>query len=54
MMASEGRPRLDKVGELTRGIRLPLPAIEDVHLRILAEGLQEAFDDLCVRRAGLP
>lgn len=48
-MASAGRPRLDQVGELTRGIRLPLPAIEDVHLRILAEGLQEAFDDLCVR-----
>ena len=49
-MASEGRPRLDQIGELTRGIRLPLPAIEDVHLRILAEGLQEAFDDLCVRQ----
>ncbi len=49
-MASAGRPRPDHVGELTRGIRLPLPAIEDVHLRILAEGLQEAFADLCDRK----
>ena len=44
------RPRFDQVAELTRGIQLPLPAIEDVLLRILAEGLHEAFDDLRVRR----
>ena len=49
-MASAVQPRLDQVAELTRGIRLPLPAIADVHLEILAEGLQEAFDDLRVRR----
>lgn len=50
MMASARRPRLDQVAELTRGIRLPLPAIEDEHLQIMAEGLQAAFDDLCERR----
>ncbi len=50
MMASARRPRLDQVAELTRRIRLPLPAIKDTHLQVLAEGLQEAFDDLCERR----
>ena len=49
-MASARRPRLDQIAELTRRIRLPLPAIEDAHLQVLAEGLQEAFDDLCERR----
>lgn len=49
MTASRGRPRLDQVAELTRGIRLPRPAVADIHLQILAEGLREAFDDLCER-----
>ena len=49
-MASAVRPRRDQISELTRGIRLPLPAIADVHLQILAEGLQVAFDDLRVRK----
>ena len=44
------RPRVDQVAELTRGLRLPLPAIADLHLQILAEGLREAFDDLRGRR----
>ena len=48
MRGSRVRPRLDQVAELTRGVRLPLPAIADVHLQILAEGLREAFDDLRV------
>ena len=43
------RPRVDQVAELTRGLRLPLPAIADLHLQILAEGLREAFDDLRLR-----
>ncbi len=46
MMASAVEPRRDQVAELTRGIRLPRQAIENVHLQILAEGLHEAFDDL--------
>ena len=43
------RPRPDQVAELTRGVRLPLPPIPEVHLEVLAEGLCEAFDDLRVR-----
>ena len=39
-------PRHDQVAELTRGLRLPLAAIADVHLKILAERLQRAFDDI--------
>ena len=45
-MTSAVRPRLDQVAELTRDIRLPSPAVTDIHLQILAEGLREAFDDL--------
>ena len=41
---------LDQVAELTRGVRLPTPVITDVHLQILAEGLQDAFDDLRERQ----
>ena len=49
MRDSVVRPRPDQVAELTRGIQLPLPAIENVHLEILAECLRAAFDDLCLR-----
>ena len=44
-------PRFDQIDELTRGVPpLPLPAIADVHLQVLAEGLGEAFNDLRVRK----
>ena len=43
------RPRHDQVAELTRGVRLPLARIADEHLEILAEALQQAFDDVRVR-----
>ena len=43
-------PRHDQVAELTRGLGLPLAAIADVHLEILAERLQRAFDDIRARR----
>ena len=43
-------PRHDQVAELTRGLRLPLAPIADVHLEILAERLQRAFDDIRARR----
>lgn len=43
-------PRHDQIAELTRGLRLPLAAIPDVHLEILAERLQWAFDDIRARR----
>ena len=41
-------PRYDQVAELTRGLRLPLAAIADDHLEILAERLQQAFNDVRV------
>lgn len=43
------RPRHDQVAELTRAVRLPLEAIKDDHLKILAEGLRQAFDDIRMR-----
>jgi hypothetical protein len=46
MTGSAARPRYDQVAELTRGLRLPLAAITDDHLEILAERLQQAFNDL--------
>ncbi len=46
MRASAIRPRPDQVAELTRGVQLPLPAIAEVHLEILAEGLLRAFRDI--------
>ena len=49
MMASAVQRRLVQIAELTRGTRLPMSAIVDVHLQILAEGFKEAFDDLCKR-----
>ena len=42
------RPRPGQIAELTRGVRLPLPPIADDHLEILAEHLQQAFDDVRV------
>lgn len=42
------RPRPDQIAELTRGVRLPLPAISGVHMEVLAEGLHRAFDELRV------
>ena len=46
MTGPEARPRYDQVAELTRGLRLPLAAIADDHLGVLAERLQRAFDDV--------
>ena len=42
-MAPRVQPRPDQVAELTRGIRLPLPAIADVHIGILAEGFERGL-----------
>ena len=49
MTASTIRPRPGHLAELTRGIRLPLPAIPEDHLLVLAEGLYKAFQDLCIQ-----
>jgi len=40
------RARLDQVAELTRGIQLPLPALEPDHLKIVAERLLRAFNEV--------
>ena len=39
-------PRPDQIAELTRGLDLPLPAIDDVYLNIIADYLAQAFKDI--------
>ena len=51
MTGTAPRPRYDQVAELTRDLRLPLPAIADAHLEILAEGFRQAFDGLRTRNS---
>ena len=45
-MSNTGRPRPDHVALLTCGLRLPLSEIGCDHLKILAEGLRQAFNDI--------
>ncbi len=45
------RPRPDQVEELTRGVRLPLAAIADDHMEVVADGLRQAFEDVRLRAA---
>lgn len=42
-MSSALLPRPDQIAELTRGLDLPLGAIDCTHLQIIAEGVVEAF-----------
>jgi hypothetical protein len=42
-MSSALAPRPDQIAELTRGLALPLQAIDSLHLEIIAEGLAQAF-----------
>lgn len=44
-------PRPDQIAELTRGLDLPLPAIDDLYLHIIADGMVQAFEDI---RASTP
>lgn len=39
-------PRPDQIAELTRGLDLPLMALEDDFLRIITDGLVQAFTDI--------
>lgn len=39
-------PRPDQIAELTRGLELPLAAIDDVYLHIIAGGVVQAFKDI--------
>lgn len=41
------RPRPDQILELSRGLTLPLPPIDSVHLDIIVETFVSAFDDVC-------
>lgn len=46
MNSSALSPRPDQVAELTRGLELPLAAVDDVYLQIIAEGVIQAFQDV--------
>jgi hypothetical protein len=39
-------PRPDQIAELTRGLDLPLSAIDDVYLHIIADSVSQAFKDI--------
>ena len=39
-------PRPDQIAELTRGLDLPLAAIDDIYLHIIADGMAQAFEDI--------
>ena len=39
-------PRPDQIAELTRGLDLPLAAIDDIYLHIIADGVTQAFEDI--------
>ena len=51
MSSSTLFPRPDQIAELTRGLALPLPAIDETYLRIIAEGIVQAFLDLRASQA---
>jgi hypothetical protein len=38
--------RPDQIAELTRGLKLPLAAIDDVHLHVIADGVAQAFKEI--------
>lgn len=38
--------RPDQIAELTRGLDLPLAAIDDVHLGVIADGVAQAFKEI--------
>ena len=46
MSSSALSPRPDQIAELTRGLALPLPAIDGVYLQLIAEGIVQAFQDI--------
>jgi hypothetical protein len=48
MTAPAIRPRPDQIDALTRGLRLPLPAVEAMHLEIIAESISRAFHEIRV------
>ena len=51
MSSSALSPRRDQIAELTRGLALPLPAIDETYLQIIAEGIVHAFQDVRASQA---
>ncbi len=49
MKSSAIAPRPDQIDALTRGLRLPLPAVDPSHLEIIADCLCNAFQDVLVK-----
>jgi hypothetical protein len=39
-------PRIDQVKELTRGLKLPMPAVAGIHLQIIVETIRIALNEL--------
>jgi hypothetical protein len=46
-------PRPDQIAELTRGLDLPLTAIDDVHLHVIADGVVQAFNEIRLHAPGV-
>ncbi|WP_202758285.1 hypothetical protein [Delftia acidovorans] len=46
MTAPAIKPRPDQIDALTQGLRVPLPAVEAMHLEIIAECLSRAFHQI--------
>jgi hypothetical protein len=53
MSSSALYPRPDQIAELTRGLALPLPPIDETYLQIIAEGIVQAFQDLRASQASI-
>lgn len=53
MNVSRVHPREDQVAELTRGQRLPLPPLHELHLILIAKVLRRAWNDLLPDRRAI-
>ncbi|MDB5362337.1 MAG: hypothetical protein JWO51_3634 [Rhodospirillales bacterium] len=51
MTAGSSAPRPDQIDELTRGIELPLAALHEEHLALIADMIALAWGDLAINRA---
>ncbi|MFS4439518.1 hypothetical protein ACMA5I_15020 [Paracoccaceae bacterium GXU_MW_L88] len=52
MTSGSSVPRLEQIDELTRGIKLPLAALHEEHLSLIAEVVAQAWDDLSRTQLG--
>ena len=51
MSSSTRQPRPDFVAELTRGLSLPLPALDGLHMQIIAESIARVWTGLVADRS---